>query len=688
MPPTRRKKDPRERTVVAFDVGGTFTDIVVQTAGGRLLLKVFTDAENPVRAVREALGGNIPEGGPDLVLHGTTLATNTLLEKKGARVALLTTRGFEDVLEIGHQNRPSLYEIQVTRPAPLVPRTLRIGIGERTLADGTVQVHPNPEEVRQALRRILSARAGAVAVCFLHSPLNPANEREAGKILDDAPLPFTLSHEVAPVQGEYERTAATVANAYLLPVMERYLQDLSRAWPRARVRIMHSGGGLVSATTASRLPVVTALSGPAAGVAAAFRAAEEADIERIITLDMGGTSTDVCLCDGGIPWTEEASVGEIPLPTSTVDIVTVGSGGGSIASIDPGGALRVGPESAGARPGPVSYGRGGTRPTLTDAHVLLGRIPRTSFLGDLRAEPLTALFRGLGSPVGLDPIRAAAGVLEVADTIMEGALRRVSVERGHDPREFTLVAFGGAAGLHACTLAERLRIPRVLVPPHPGLLCAFGLVSAGVVREASVSILKVLGRGIRPGRVEALARRLQAALTRTMSREEGVPASSIHLETILLLRYAGQSGTLPLPFRRDPVPAFHRAHRKRYGYERRDHPVELVRLLVRGSSKGDQAHPLSMPPDSLFGATTRRHTKDVHPGAPRKGRVWFREGFLSTPILPRSSLRSGRRFTGPLVVVEYSSTLVIPPGFSGSVDPRGNLLLHRPSSGPRKGKNS
>jgi len=515
-------------------------------------------------------------------------------------------------------------------------------------------------------------------VCFLHSPLNPANERLAAEEVRRAGFPCSLSHEVAPVEGEYERTVATVVNAYLSPRMSGYLHEMARAWPDADIRIMQSNGGLLSAESASLFPVQTVLSGPAAGVMGAFQVARAAGLDRIITLDMGGTSTDVSLCDGEVHWTEEMEVGGFPLPVPMIDIVTVGSGGGSIARVDAGGALRVGPESAGSVPGPVCYGRRGVRPTLTDAHAYLGRIQPDLFLGGtqrLETSAVDQVFRKLGKEAKMRSVQAALGVVEVANTVMEGALRKVSVERGFDPRDFSLVCFGGAGGLHACDLALRLGIPEVVVPLNPGLLSAVGLLLTDVIRDRSVGVLKTLGKGISLQQVRGIATGIKEDLETHLVSQEGIPRKAVRIHAYAILRYRGQSSGLPVPMVRNLASRFHEEHQKRYGFCRLQHPVEVVRIQVRGVGSSGRG-PLPSPVPS------GRRDEDVRPvkrlARSNRRSVHFKGRVVRTPFIDRSSLEPGSRLSGPAVISEYSSTTVIPAGLHARVDECGNLRIACP----------
>ena len=486
---------------IAMDTGGTFTDCVYVLDGRLEILKVPSTPDNPARAIVNVLEKVMAAPTDALELTcGTTVGTNALLERRGGRVALVTTAGFEDVLEIGRQARPRLYDFFVDRPAPLVPSDRRIGLRERIGASGEVVTRTTPEEIRRVVKAILRSKAESVAVCLLFSFANPKHERGIAQALRAAGLQVSVSHEILPEFREFERTSTTVANAYLVPVMSNYLgqlvKDSARFSPRdsrSAVRIMQSSGGIVSAEIASREPVRTILSGPAGGILGAQYVAKLSGFERIITFDMGGTSTDVALLDGGLATTNEARVADLPVAVPMLEIHTVGAGGGSLARFDRAGALRVGPESAGAEPGPICYGRG-DKPTVTDAHLILGRIPERGFLsGDF---PLHAQRTCKWMKCSRGPMRTieqfAQGIVDVANAVMEKAIRVISVERGHDPRDYTLVAFGGAGGLHACDLAAALRIPRVLVPRYPGGLSALGILRADVIHDYSRTVRSIV----------------------------------------------------------------------------------------------------------------------------------------------------------------------------------------------------
>ena len=481
--------------VVAVDTGGTFTDVVF-LAGGRLRsLKLPSTPSDPSDAVQEGLrrvldGDAGEDDGRFVLLHGSTVATNALLERKGARVKLVTNVGFEDILEIGRQNRPQLYALVGHRPPPLVERDDRHGIRGRMGPDGEVIEPLDPAEL--GVLPELLAGAESVAVVLLHSYANPAHEESVADALAELDVPLSVSVRLLPEYREYERTSTAVVNAYIAPLISAYLRRLARKAGAERVSVMGSDGGSLPVDRAAREPVHMVLSGPAGGVVGALACGRRAGHERIITFDMGGTSTDVSLCPGAPLHTRELEIGGQPIAIPVIDIHTVGAGGGSLARIDPGGALRVGPESAGADPGPICCGKGGAGVTVTDAHVWLGRLPADAFLGGEQTLDRSAVephLRGIADRLGASLEVAAEGILEVANAAIERALRVISVERGYDPAEFTLVAFGGAGGLHAAHLADRLRTGGAMVPPRPGLLSAYGMLAADITREVSRTVL-------------------------------------------------------------------------------------------------------------------------------------------------------------------------------------------------------
>lgn len=551
---------------IGVDTGGTFTDFVYADGSALKTLKLRSTPADPSEAILAGLQHSKE------VVHGSTVATNALLERKGARLAFVTTTGFEDLLELGRQNRPELYVWSGKRPKPLSTRELRFGLPERILANGLVETPLSAEAVDRLAADLHRASVESVAVCLLHSYANPSHERLVGERLRAAGLAVSLSSEILPEYREYERASTTAVNAYVSPLMVRYLARLE-AEAGSRIRVFQSSGGVISASVAGTHAVHTVLSGPAGGLRGAIQAARVSGLERIISFDMGGTSTDVALYDGALPFTNETEIGGCAIRISMLDIHSVGAGGGSIAYFDSAGALRVGPRSAGAAPGPVCYGSG-DEITVTDANALLGRVDADRFLGgamrlDLdRARSHMATF---ASKANASPEDLAKAIIDVANSNMERAIRRISIERGHDPREFALVSFGGAGGQHACELADRLEIGTVLVPAHAGVLSALGMLTAGVSREYSAS---ALGRP-----AEAVFAELEARACAEMN-EEGF--EEVALERHVDLRYTGQSYELRLPWRdRDRFEAY---HRQSYGYSHQGRDVEIVTVRVTAAA--------------------------------------------------------------------------------------------------------
>jgi len=630
----------------------------VAVVRGRLrVLKLPSTPRDPAAAVR---AGIATLGGRARLHYGSTVATNALLERRGARTVLITTAGFEDVLEIGRQVRPRLYALEPRRPSPLVPRAQRLGARERVLADGRIETPLGAREVARLVAAVGRSRAQAVAVVLLHSYATPRHERRLGRALAGRGLHVTLSHRLLREYREYERTATVVVNAYVGPLMARHLRALAAAVPRG-LRVMQSSGGLVGARAASTEPVRTILSGPAGGVVGAVAHARRAGLDRIITLDMGGTSADVSLVDGDVSLRTETTIDGLPVRVPVLDIHTVGAGGGSLARLDPGGALRVGPESAGADPGPACYGRG-TQPTVTDANLVLGRLVEREFLGGAmvldraRAErALAPLARRLRWSI----VATAAGIVRVANATMERAVRVITVERGHDPRGCTLVAFGGAGGLHAAELAAALGIRRVYVPRQPGLLSAWGVLAAEVVRDYARTL-----RAIAPPsrRLAALFRALAASARRDL-RHEGVARP--RLDRTLDLRYAGQAYEVAVPYRPGWEGAFHRAHARLFGHADARRPIEVATLRLR--ARGGRAI-LPADPPPRHGRATPIARRDVVFDGRRE----------PSAVVRRDALPVGTRLRGPAVVCEYSATTLLPPRWRLSVDRLGGLLLEAP----------
>lgn len=673
---------------MGVDTGGTFTDFIVMGEGKRVVFKIPSTPRAPEEAILKGLdqvvaARDVGTGALELV-HGTTVATNALLERRGARVALVTTAGFEDVLEIGRQTRPDLYNLQGSRPVPLIPRSLRFGVRERITADGAIRQPLTEEEVERLLSRLRRAKVEAVAVSLLFSFVNPVHERLLEERLADLGVPLSLSFRILPEYREYERTSTLAINAYLAPRMALYLGRLEERVAAGgervgRLWVMQSSGGTISARTAAREPVRTILSGPAGGVVAAVEVARRAGIEDLLTFDMGGTSTDVAVCRGGASTTNESQIAGVPVAIPVLDIHTVGAGGGSIAWVDGGGALRVGPQSAGAEPGPACYGRG-QQPTVTDANVVLGRFAGRGLLGGAVAldaerarEVLGELARQMGSLAGrrINAEEAALGVIRVANANMERALRLVSVERGHDPRAFTLVSFGGAGGLHASALAESLAIPRVLIPSDPGAFSALGLLLAEVRKDYSRTVMQTVLRwkdrnSDDQRRLDEMVAQMREEARAELGRE-GFSDRRLRLHAALALRYLGQSYELEVPLSNDPVSAFHLHHRARYGHANEAAAVEIVSLRIAAiglTEKPELADHVELPgrsaplPEPLAMAP-------VHLGRKRE----------NLPVFDRTMLQPGAVLTRPAVITEYGSTTLLPSGWRLEVDRGSNLLL-------------
>jgi len=686
---------------IGVDTGGTFTDCVTFDGGQARVLKVFTEPRDPSAAIlggiRRLAGAKLAE--PLTLIHGTTTGTNTVLERRGARVALLTTAGFEDLIEIGRQNRPRLYDWNVERDPPLVPRPLRFGVRERSVAGGRILLRPSAAELQRLLARVRRAKADAVAICFLFSFANPANERSVARAVRKLGLPVSVSHEILPEFREYERLSTVVLNAYLVPRVGSYLERLRREAQRysagAQVFVMQSSGGITTAARAGREPVRTILSGPAGGVVAARCLADRLGIRRAISFDMGGTSTDVCLLDAkrhidgvAAATTRETMLGGLPVAVPVIDVHSVGAGGGSLARVDAGGALRVGPESAGALPGPACYGRGGTQPTVTDAHLLLGRLDPQHFLGGQFAldeqaaresflSHFSARLAGKTSPRARlrAALAIAAGIVAVANANMEKALRVISVERGRDPRDFSLVSYGGAGGLHACDLARALRLARVIVPPDPGAFSALGVLLSDVVRDVSRSVLLQAPEGGPGARARESARfrsgveqrfaRLEREARAELRRDRLAAAAAVS-EPSVDVRYVGQSYELTIPWGEQFREQFHRMHERAYGYADPRRALEVVSLRLRLTIPTPQPQSRRM-----------QNKKAARPDGAliRRRSVWFGGRACPTPLYDRTRLTPGMRFRGPAIVAEYSSTTVVPPDFDCSVDGILNLVL-------------
>jgi len=654
---------------VAIDTGGTFTDCVY-FAGGRLrVLKVFSTPGDPSLSVLTALG-QIGAGREIDVRHGTTVGTNTMLERKGARVALVSTEGFEDTIAIGRQTRSRLYDWFAPAPVCLVPRELRFGVPDRVSAEGEILRSPAEDELETLVERVRESGAEAVAISLLFSFLRPETELRVEEAMGRLGVPVSTSHRILPEFREYERASTTVVNAYLAPRMQGYLNHLEEGVAAnhsgGRVDVMQSSGGIIPARLAAREPVRTLLSGPAGGVIGASRVARWAGCERIIGLDVGGTSTDVFLADltdRGARLSRESIVAGAPIGVPMLEIHTAGAGGGSIARFDAGGMLRVGPESAGAEPGPICFGHG-ERPTVTDANMVLGRMDPLTFLDggvQLDMERTELIMREHMGPIK-SVEEFAAGILRVIESHMERAIRVVSVERGHDPRDFTLVAFGGGGPLHACSLAWALRIATVLVPPMPGALSALGILLADTVRDYSQTVM-LAGHAIEdlPGAFLELEARATADFD-----EQGLHGTAQHS---LDIRYCGQGHELSVPFRREApaasVEAFHQLHRQRYGICHLTSAVEIVNLRLRMTAAAEQWTPRPSECKAGDGRAARYAVREI----------FFGGGFVAAAVYRRNALEPGDRIEGPAMITEYTSATVVPPDCVATVDALSNLVI-------------
>ena len=662
-----------------MDTGGTFTDFVFEAGGTLRIFKLASTPDDPARAITDGLKRIVAETGFTFqeieVVHGTTVGTNALLQRRGARVALVTTRGFEDVIEIGRQARPELYNLNAVKPAPLVQEKLRFGVAERVAASGEVLQSLEKKAVEKLSSDLRRSKCEAIAVSLLFSFVHPAHEKQIEDALKKLGVPLSISHRILPEYREYERTSTVVVNAYLQPLMGRYLRGLESQVPGCKLSVMQSSGGSISAKVAADEPVRTILSGPAGGIVGAMGAAENAGMAEIITFDMGGTSTDVALCDReGMRLTNESIVAGVPVAIPMMDIHTVGAGGGSIARVDEGGSLRVGPESAGADPGPACYGKS-LLPAVTDAHVVLGHFPGGSLLGgdfkldesrarramDKLARQMSKAARGKVSIID-----AAIGVLEVVNTNMERALRHISVERGHDPREFSLVPFGGAGGLHAVALARALQIPRVLLPASPGALSAIGVVTADVVKDSSRTVMIDVAK---PNAVATLERAFASMEKegRARLRSEGFTESNQRHERFVATRYQGQSFELQIKHTRGNIAAaFHRAHLARYGYAQETNVVEVVSARLRSIGLVEKARAKRLRISTTTGFAKPNEFVETYFGK-RKSRI---------AVYRREELLPGLKLRTPCIVTEYSATTLAPEGTKATCDNRGNVIIN------------
>ncbi|MEW6718685.1 MAG: hydantoinase/oxoprolinase family protein [Chloroflexota bacterium] len=672
-PPAPEKQLPQNVQTyrIGIDIGGTFTDFVIFHPHSGVIdtFKLPSTPQNPAQAVIAGLRPLIHPSTTLNIIHGSTVATNALLERKGARTALITTRGFRDVIQIGRQNRPVLYDLTPSLPPPLVPDHLRLEVDERVDYQGRVLIPLNVEQAESLIPILQEQEVESVAICLLFSFQHPKHERLIREKCQSAGYFVSASHDILPQFREYERASTTTVNAYVAPVMDTYLTHLevelgNSPGAKVNLRIMGSNGGSMRLDEARQRAVRCVISGPAGGVIGAQAVARLAGITALMSFDMGGTSTDVSLVTGAPKITTESEISGVPISIPMLDIHTVGAGGGSIARLDAGGALRVGPESAGAHPGPACYGQG-ELPTVTDANLVLGRLVSEYFLGGkmvLHPERAWRALSSLGDSLGLSAEQVALGIVQVVNAHMARALRVISVERGHDPREFTLVSFGGAGGLHAADLARDLGIPHVLIPPHAATLSALGMLMADVIKERAHTIMlpgnttcDVLERLFQPV-AEALVQDVLA---------DGVPPTAIQTMPLLDVRYRGQSYELTVPFDEQWKEAFHRAHQEAYGSHQPDAEIEIVNFRARVI--GVLAKP-ELTPSPMT-------NPDPSPAFIERRPVTLSTGPQQVACYAGEQLQPGVHLTGPALILRPDTTILIHPPDKATVDPYHNLLI-------------
>ncbi len=642
---------------IGIDTGGTFTDFVLFDGSSLRIHKVPSTPQDPSRSitlgVRDILGENL--NGLQIV-HGTTVATNALLERKGARIALITTKGFEDVIQIGRQNRGKLYDIFWEAPVSLVPQSLRFGINERINYKGKILDSVRLSELKTLKSKLKSLNIEGIAISFLHSYVNPANEEKVGKYLNSLGIPISTSSKILPEFREYERTSTIVANSYLLPKVKTYMNTLSQKLPNADISIMQSSGGVMSPSQAAVEPVRVILSGPAGGVVGGAKIAKLTGYEKMITYDMGGTSTDVALCEKGPKFTTETSIDGIPIKVPMIDITTIGAGGGSIVQIDSGGVLKVGPASSGADPGPACYGKG-EEPTVTDANLVLGRIRADSFLGGrmkIFPQKSKAALRKLARRLKLSVEEVAEGIIKVANANMERALRVISIGKGYDPREFALLSFGGGGGLHACELAQGLEIKTVIFPKDPGVLSALGMLTADMFKDYSITVF-LNEQEAGPGVLEE-----GFSLLQDKARKD-FPAERIKFKRFIDVRYKRQSHEITVPYGKNFVSSFHQAHKRMNGYNKPKSEVEVVTLRIRAIAKKRE---LQIP-------NLQNEKIKIKPS---REKIVFGGSNIVVKVFNRKEFYWGFKFSGPAMILEDTSTILIPPRCKCHVDQWGNII--------------
>ncbi len=650
---------------VGVDTGGTFTDFVISDGKSITIKKIPSTPENPGNAVFEGLKDYLPFS--PIIVHGTTVATNAFLENKTAKTALIVTKGFEHILHIGRQNRLNLFSLKPEKPNSLIPLSLSFGVSERTLFDGRVEKFVEKKELIRIGERLKKENVKCVAILFLHSYANPENERIAEEIFKEMNFYCTSSHSILPEYREYERGVVTALNASLIPVMGKYISELRGELSHSRLFIMQSQGGFISPEIAIKKPVFTLLSGPAGGTISAAYLSNLIGSKKLITLDMGGTSTDVSLIDGEFKITKENFLGGLPLRIPMIDIQTVGAGGGSIARIDRGGVLKVGPESAGADPGPACYGVSDL-PTVTDAFMVLGWMVPEHFLGGkmkIFPEKSFEAIKKLAKKIGLDVYKIADGIVKVASVTMEKALRVVSVERGHDPRDFSLFAFGGAGGICAVILAERLGMKSIIVPNFQGVFSALGMILSDSVKELSISFMRK-AEDMNREEIEKRFKGLEKEAMELFKIEE-IGRERIFFSRSLDMRYKGQSYEINIPYKEGFLEEFHKTHMKLYSHSYIDREVEIVNLRLRGIGIVDK---VKLP-------SARLTDKSPENALDRERKIYYNGDFLNAKIYIRERLQPGNLIKGPSIVSSYDGTTFVPPLYECYVDEFFNLIIRK-----------
>ncbi len=661
---------------IGVDTGGTFTDFFIERNGTVEIKKIPSTPDNPSLAILEGIGPFLKSKPSLSIIHGTTVATNSLLENKGGRIALITTHGFEDVLFIGRQTRHHLYSLCGEKRTPLLPRKHCFGVEERMRSDGTVEKEPSLHELVNICEKIKKLKIDAVAVSLIHSYVNPAHEKIIAKVLKKSKLMTSISSQILPEYREYERTLVTTVNACLMPVMSQYLTELEIRLKGAKIRIMQSNEGYILPSTAKQEPLRTALSGPAGGVVAAYYLGKFAGFQNVITFDMGGTSSDVSLIDGRIHRTTENKIGEFPIRLPMIDIHSVGAGGGSIAYLDEGGVLRVGPQSAGADPGPACYGKGHV-PTVTDANLVLGRLVPDFFLGGqmkIFPEKSHVAITDLATKMKKPFMETAEGIITIANANMEKAIRVISIERGFDPRNFALFSFGGAGGMHSVEIANQLSMKKVIIPKNAGVLSSIGLLLADSIKDYSASVLRPTDE-VKTSELKRLFQALERKGILDM-RKEGFDKKNLTTSLALDLRYSGQSYEISVPTSKVDIDKstyiskFHRAHQKLYSYHHPDRTVEIVniRLKIVGPSKKIKLKKFAL--EGLGPQKAFMKEQDL----------FFHGAKYTAAVYDRLALAPGNVIHGPALVLDYESTTFLPPSHTLKVDTFLNLIIARKGS--------